>query len=162
MEPAAGRDVGPEGRRQVDRQRRLRALRHGHHTALVDAGSAGGRQASFSWFYQGPPVNTGGGPYLTADQALPILWNWFFANGGTDRTTRTTPNIPGLSTKVSGDVMSPSTNELSLGIANVAGHVEWRVDYLHRAAKDQVPAISSTCRPARSPMRAGVRSISRW
>ena len=54
-------------------------------TALVDAGSAGGRQASYSWFYQGPDVNTGSGPYLTADQALPILWDWFFANGGNNR-----------------------------------------------------------------------------
>jgi carboxypeptidase family protein len=109
----------------------------GISTALVDAGSAGGRQASFSWFYQGPAVNTGTGPYLAADQALPILWNWFFANGGTTRTTRTTPNIPGLSTRVRDDVVSPSTNELSVGIANVAGHAEWRVDYLHRGAKDQ-------------------------
>src|SRR5262245_47740472 len=65
----------------------------GISTALVDAGSAGGRQASFSWLYQGPPVNTGAGPYLTADQALPILWDWFFANGGNNRPTRTTPNI---------------------------------------------------------------------
>ena len=56
----------------------------GISTALVDAGSAGGRQASYSWFYQGPAVNTGSGPYLTADQALPILWDWFFANGGND------------------------------------------------------------------------------
>ena len=70
----------------------------GVSTALVDAGSAGGRQANFSWFYQGPNINTGGPPYLTAEQALPILWDWFFANGGNARATRTTPNIPGLST----------------------------------------------------------------
>ena len=108
----------------------------GISTALVDAGSAGGRQASFSWFYQGPPVNTGNGPYLTADQALPILWNWFFANAGNNRTTRTTPNIPGLSTKVSGDVTSPSTNEISLGLANVVGRAEWRLDYVHRKSSD--------------------------
>ena len=55
----------------------------GMSTALVDAGSAGGRQASFSWFYQGPAVNTGSGPYVTADKALQTLWDWFFANGGT-------------------------------------------------------------------------------
>ncbi len=41
----------------------------GISTALVDAGSAGGRQASFSWFYQGPAVNTGAGPYLTAEHS---------------------------------------------------------------------------------------------
>lgn len=105
-------------------------------TALVDAGSAGGRQASFSWLYQGPPVNTGSGPYLTADQALPILWNWFFSNGGNDRPTRTTPNIPGVSTKVRGDVTSPSVNELSIGVQNQVGRGAWRLDYVHRKSID--------------------------
>jgi hypothetical protein len=108
----------------------------GISTALVDAGSAGGRQASFSWFYQGPAINTGAGPYLTAEQALPILWDWFFANGGNDRATRTTPNIPGLSTRVNGSVVSPSSDELSLGVANVRGNFGWRVDYVHRAYRD--------------------------
>jgi hypothetical protein len=108
----------------------------GVSTALVDAGSAGGRQASFSWFYQGPPVNTGAGPYLSAEQALPILWDWFFANGGNDRPTRTTPNIPGLSTRVRGDVVSPSSDEFSGGIANVRGSFDWRIDYLHRVYRD--------------------------
>ena len=108
----------------------------GISTALVDAGSAGGRQASFSWFYQGPAVNTGTGPLLTADQALPILWDWFFANGGNNRTTRTTPNIPGLSTRVRDDVTSPSTNEISGGIANIVGNLEWRVDHAHRKMTD--------------------------
>src|SRR5205809_3224714 len=108
----------------------------GISTALVDAGSAGGRQASFSWNYQGPNVNTGAGTYLTADKALPILWDWFFANGGNNRTTRTTPNIPGLSTKVNGDVVSPSTNEFSLGVANIVGRREWRLDYVHRKSVD--------------------------
>jgi Carboxypeptidase regulatory-like domain len=108
----------------------------GISTALVDAGSAGGRQGSFSWFYQGPNVNTGSGPYLTADEALPILWDWFFANGGLDRATRTTPTIPGLSTRVSGEVTSPSVNEFSVGIANHIGKGEWRVDYVHRRWAD--------------------------
>jgi hypothetical protein len=108
----------------------------GISTALVDAGSAGGRQASFSWFYQGPGVNTGGGPYLTAAQALPILWDWFFANGGNDRGTRTTPTIPGLSTRVRGSVTSPNVNEFSVGVANQVGRGEWRVDYVHRGAAD--------------------------
>ena len=108
----------------------------GISTALVDAGSAGGRQASFSWFYQGPPVNTGAGPYLTADKALPILWDWFFANGGNNRATRTTPNIPGLSTKVRGDVTSPSVDELSVGVQNQMKRGAWRLDYVHRKSLD--------------------------
>ena len=110
----------------------------GISTALVDAGSAGGRQASFSWFYQGPPINTGAGPYLAADQALPILWDWFFANGGTSRPTRTAPNIPGVSTRVRGDVVSPSSNEVSAGIANqFSANGIWRLDYVYRRSIDQ-------------------------
>ena len=105
-------------------------------TALVDAGSAGGRNANFSWFYQGPEVNTGSGPYLTADQALPILWNWFFANGGNTRPTRTRPNIPGVSTRVRDEVTSPSVNELSLGIGNQMDKGAWRLDYVHRKSAD--------------------------
>jgi Carboxypeptidase regulatory-like domain/TonB dependent receptor-like, beta-barrel len=108
----------------------------GISTALVDAGSAGGRQASYSWFYQGPAVNTGSGPYLSADQALPILWDWFFSSGGNDRATRTTPNIPGLSTRVNGNVTSPGSNEFSVGFANQIGRGAWRLDYLHRDAAD--------------------------
>src|SRR5262249_26310300 len=71
-----------------------------------------------------------------ADQALPILWDWFNSNGGINRSTRTTPNIPGVSTKVRGDVISPSTNELSVGVANVTGRLEWRLDYVHRKSLD--------------------------
>jgi outer membrane receptor for ferrienterochelin and colicin len=108
----------------------------GISTALVDAGSAGGRQASYSWFYLGPAINTGTGPYLTADQALPILWEWFFANGGNDRATRTTPNIPGLSTRVRGDVTSPSVNEITAGVSSQIGRGAWRVDYVHRDGSD--------------------------
>src|SRR5207247_7884424 len=48
----------------------------------------------------------------------------------------TTPNIPGLSTKVRGDVASPSTNEMSVGVANVVGRAEWRLDYVHRKSAD--------------------------
>src|SRR5204863_7889557 len=108
----------------------------GISTAPVDAGSAGGRQASFSWLYLGPNVNTGSGPYLTADKALPILWDWFFANGGNNRTTRTTPNIPGLSTRVNSDVTSPSVNEVSLGVQNQVRRGAWRLDYVHRKSAD--------------------------
>jgi Carboxypeptidase regulatory-like domain len=108
----------------------------GISTALVDAGSAGGRQASFSWFYQGPNVNSGNGPYMTAEQALPILWDWFFASGGNTRATRTTPTIPGLSTRVNGDVISPGVNETSVGVANQFGRGAWRVDYVHRSSAD--------------------------
>ena len=63
--------------------------------------------------------------------------DWFFANGGNNRTTRTTPNIPGLSTKVKRRRTSPSVNEISVGFTKSDPHSgAWRLDYVHRNASD--------------------------
>ena len=114
----------------------IRALRRRHQHRARRRGIRGRPAGELQLELSGPNINTGPGPYLTADQALPMLWDWFFANGGNNRTTRTTPNIPGLSTKVNGDVVSPSTNEFSLGLANIVGRMEWRLDYVHRKSVD--------------------------
>ncbi len=109
----------------------------GISTALVDAGSAGGRTATFSYYYQGPDINTGAGPYLTTEQALPILFDWFFANGGTTRTTRTAPSIPGVTTKVGSGVKSPNSDEYTIGLARTIGsRGAWRADYIYRTFRD--------------------------
>ena len=109
----------------------------GISTALVDAGSAGGRTASYSWYYKGPNVNAGSGPYLTAEQALPILWAWFDKAGGNNMTTRQAPSIPGVSTRVGSGVKSPSTNELAFGVSHQLGQKGIvRVDYVHRKSVD--------------------------
>ena len=110
----------------------------GISTALVDAGSAGGRTASYSWYYKGPNVNTGSGPYLPTDQALAILWAWLNAAEGNNMTTRTAPSIPGVSTMVRSSVKSPSSNEYSAGLANQIGQRGiWRVDYIYRQSVNQ-------------------------
>lgn len=110
----------------------------GISTAIVDAGSSGGRTATFSYHYLGPNINTDPGqPLLTAEQALPILFDWFFANGGTDRTPRTAPNIPGVTTKVGDDLVSPSSDEYSVGLAKKLGNNgAMRVDWLYRNYND--------------------------
>jgi outer membrane receptor protein involved in Fe transport len=116
----------------------------GISTAIVDAGSTGGRTATFSYFYKGPNVNTGAsGPYLTADDALPILFNWFFAaNGRQDGmpgklATRTTPSMPGVTTQVGNGLVSPSTDEYSIGIAYALGQKgSLRADYVYRGYRD--------------------------
>jgi len=108
----------------------------GISTALVDAGSAGGRTASYSWYYKGPNVNAAP-PYVTADQALATLWTWFDAAGGKSMTTRQAPSIPGVSTKVGGGVVSPSTNEYAVGLSHQLGQQGIvRVDYVHRKSVD--------------------------
>jgi outer membrane receptor protein involved in Fe transport len=109
----------------------------GVSTAIVDAGSAGGRTATFSYAYQGPSVNTGSGPYLTAEQALPILFDWFFANGGTSRATRTAPNIPGVTTKVGENLRAPNSNEWMAGLARQLGNRGLvRADFIYKDFAD--------------------------
>ncbi len=107
-------------------------------TAMVDAGSAGGRTATFSYFYQGPAVNTDATqPLLTAAQAIPILFNWFNANGGTTRATRNAPNIPGVTTKVGTGLRAPNSNEWMAGLSRRLGdRGTMRVDYVYKKFVD--------------------------
>ena len=90
-------------------------------TQIADAASSAGRQASYSFYYQGPSVNDGAAPYLTSPQALQILFDWFNANGGTNRATRNQPTIPGVNTAVDPGIMSASTDEVMAGIAHEFG-----------------------------------------
>jgi outer membrane receptor protein involved in Fe transport len=107
-------------------------------TAMVDAGSAGGRTATFSYFYQGPAINTDPTlPRLTAEQALPILFDWFFANGGTGRATRNAPNIPGVTTMVGSDLGAPHSDEWLAGLARQLGtRTTIRADVVYRKYAD--------------------------
>ncbi len=115
----------------------------GVSTAIVDAGSAGGRTATYSYAYRGPTVNGGGAPYLTADDALPILFNWFFAaNGSTDGypktlATRTAPSVPGVTTKVGTGLSAPNSDEYTVGLMRQLGsRGTVRVDYIYRQYRD--------------------------
>jgi len=110
----------------------------GVNTAIVDAGSAGGRTATFSYRYQGDAINTAAsGPYLTAEQALPLIFAWFNANGGTTRATRTAPNIPGVTTRVGDNIKAPNSDEYTIGVAREIGNKgAVRVDYVYRDYRD--------------------------
>jgi len=107
------------------------------NTQIADAASAAGRQASFSYFYAGPSVNDGAGPYLTSQQALQTLFNWFNANGGTNRATRNQPTVPGVNTSVSNDIQSANSNEVMAGLAREFGAKgAVRVDVVYRKYAD--------------------------
>lgn len=110
----------------------------GMSTAIVDAGSAGRRTATFSYFYQGPNVNADPTrPLLTAEQALPIIFNWFQANGGTNRATRNAPNIPGVTTMVGDDLVAPSSTEWTAGLVPQLGSRSTaRLDWVQREFSD--------------------------
>lgn len=104
-------------------------------TQVADAASAAGRQASYSFLYQGPAVNTGtAGPYLSSYDALKILFDWWNSTGGTNRAPRQNPTIPGVNTAVDPDVEPSTTREYSAGIAHQIGsRGALRVDYVHRS-----------------------------
>ncbi len=103
-------------------------------TQVADAASAAGRQASYSFYYAGPDVNAAAkGPYLNSQDALKILFDWFNANGGTTRTPRTQPTIPGVNTAVDPGIKSASTYETTGGVAHDLGSKgSLRVDYIYR------------------------------
>jgi outer membrane receptor for ferrienterochelin and colicin len=103
-----------------------------------DAGSAGGQAATIDFDYLGPAVNVGNpaSPVPTA-QALQTLWDWFNANGGTNRTTRGAPTIPGLNTLVADDLKSPNSREITVGLTRRLGsRGAFRVDGVWRTFRD--------------------------
>ena len=107
------------------------------NTQIADAASAAGREANYSFWYQGPPVNAAGPPYKTSAEALQILWDWFFANGGTNRQVRTSPTIPGVNTSVDPGIKSSNSDELTTGLARKLGAKgAVRVDYIYRKYYD--------------------------
>ena len=107
------------------------------NTQIADAASAAGRESNYSYWYQGPAINTGAGPYKTSAEALQIVWNWFFANGGTNRAVRTSPSVVGVNTSVSPDVKSANSDEYTLGLAhNLNNKGAVRVDFVYRRYYD--------------------------
>ena len=107
------------------------------NTQIADASSAAGRQASFSFFYAGPSVNDGAGPYLNSQQALQILFDWFNANGGTNRATRNQPTVPGVNTAVDPGIRSANSDEFMTGLAHELGAKgAVRVDVVYRKYAD--------------------------
>jgi hypothetical protein len=87
-----------------------------------DSQSVGGIPATIDFDYLGPAVNTGNpaNPVPT-DQALQTLWDWFFANGGTNRPTRGAPDIPGVTTQIQDTLASPNVKEFVLGASRRLG-----------------------------------------
>jgi outer membrane receptor for ferrienterochelin and colicin len=104
-------------------------------TQVADAASPAGREAGFSWNYQGPSINdTTTGPYLNSYDALQQLFNWFNANGGTNRRPyAAAPTIPGVSTAVDPGIQSESTDEITVGLMRQLGNKgSVRVDFIFR------------------------------
>jgi hypothetical protein len=103
---------------------------------VADGASTGGALAGFFTQYTGPVVNgnclPSGAGCVTSDVALGILFDWYFANGGTQNVddvingVTTPPNmfyscIPGVTKRVPDGFISPSVDEISVGVIKRLG-----------------------------------------
>lgn len=105
---------------------------------IANAGSSAGQAASFTWFYDGPPINTDpnvANPVPT-DQAIQTVFDWFFANGGHDRARRSA-TVPGLDTRIDEGLRSPSVHEWTGGVSRQLGARGLvRADFFYRDYRD--------------------------
>ncbi|HKC11348.1 MAG TPA: hypothetical protein VKI41_04755, partial [Vicinamibacteria bacterium] len=116
---------------------------YGQYVAAIansvgDSGSAGGQPATIDFAYAGPPVNVGNpaNPTSAAD-ALTTLFNWFNANGGTNRPILGSPSIPGLNTHINSTLKSPNSRDITLGLTRRLGtRGSVRVDGVYRKFHD--------------------------
>ena len=116
---------------------------YAHYVAAIansvgDAGSAGGQPATIDFDYLGPAVNVGNpSSPASAAVALQTLFDWFNANGGTNRITRGAPSIPGLNTHIGETLRSPHSREMTLGLSRRLGsRGVVRLDGIYRKFSD--------------------------
>jgi outer membrane receptor protein involved in Fe transport len=103
-------------------------------TQVADAASPAGRQASYSFLYQGPSVNTAAtGPYLNSYDALNVLFGWWNSTGGPNRAPRQNPTIPGVNTAVDSGIQPSTTKEFTAGLTHQFGSKgAVRLDVIYR------------------------------
>ena len=108
-------------------------------SGIADLGSSAGRSASFTYVYRGPAINTdlNTPSPVSAHEALRTIFNWFFANGGTNRPLRGNPSYPGVNRRIERTLTSPSAFEYSLGVHGRLGSKgSFRVDGVFRDYND--------------------------
>ncbi len=94
--------------------------------AANDADPAG-RNASLQWDYRGPSINNDvnvpTSQLIPTDQAIAMIFDWFFKNGGVDRRPfRTSPSIPGVDSVLDPNgLTTPATDEWTVGAGTVLG-----------------------------------------
>ncbi len=85
-----------------------------------------GRNASYQWNYRGPHINNDikapTSSLIPTHQALQMIWDWFFANGGTDRRPFRSVSVPGTDTILDPNgLVSPNVKEWVVGVGTAFG-----------------------------------------
>ena len=86
-----------------------------------------GRSASFQWNYRGPSINNDvnapTASLIPTDRAIQMIFDWFFANGGTNLRPFRSVSIPGIDTRLDPDgLVSPNVKELTIGAGMQLGN----------------------------------------
>ncbi len=108
-------------------------------SGIADLGSGAGRSATFTYVYRGPAINLDANAAnpVTPAQALRTVFDWFYANGGTDRPLRGNPSYPGINRRIDETLTTPTTWEYSLGLGGSLGtRGSYRLDAVYRDAND--------------------------
>ena len=105
--------------------------------SIADSASPGGTPSILAYFYQGPGINTtAGAPLVTSDVALRRVFDWFNANGGTNRRTFFS-SIPGVKVQIRESLKSPHANEFATGLSRQLGsRGAIRADVVYRDFND--------------------------
>ena len=107
------------------------------HDTVANADSQTG---SLAWSYGGPCVNcfvrAPTSALLSTDEALRILFDWFYRTGGTASTPTAVGTAPGLF-QIAPGLIPQSSREYSLGAGVALGARGFlRADFLHREYRD--------------------------
>ncbi|MGA7614811.1 MAG: TonB-dependent receptor [Thermoanaerobaculia bacterium] len=105
---------------------------------------AAGSPGTIDYIYGGPAINAPGTPQnelLDAHQALQMIFDWFFANGGTSNTALLKPNgaknVPGYDYVIDSNLKSPKVTEYVLGYGVQLGRTAYaKADFVSRDWKD--------------------------
>ena len=102
-------------------------------STIAGSGSPAGSPAILAYFYDGPEINTGDGPYVPSALALQQVFDWFdAAQPGPFQAS-----IPGLAQRINGSLKSPHSDEFVVGVSHqITNNGTVRLDYVNRAFGD--------------------------
>jgi hypothetical protein len=122
-------DVFGNGRLRIDANYGIYSGRLAE--TVSGSGSAAGNPATYQFVYGGPSTGL-----LDSRDALEQAFNWFLANGGTNRAFLSA-SIPGLNTKLDpAGIKSPNMREFTIGAGTQIGKGYVRADYINRDWRD--------------------------
>jgi hypothetical protein len=109
----------------------------GLSTSIANASSAGGNSDTYQFVYRGPSINANGVVQTPTAAAVQQVFDWFFANGGSNLPLAGTPNIPGVTPQILTSLTSPNVLELAGGISRQWGsRTALRADVIYRTYRD--------------------------